>query len=841
MSDCGDPSNPFQEFDCLTQGGLLNLTCPDGFISDDTGNCVPINVNPFSDPIFQDPIQPVSPNPPSTITVPGPEGIGTVTVNNNITLAEQGVNAVTAAVKAGITDAANVASGIAKDTADEVTAGVSKVADAITTGVGSAISTLIDTLKAIGDFVAKNASALLSTITDNLGSIVGAVKDAVTAAIGPIASTLQSVIGEISQVNSQYIQPVVTAINSTISTIGALTTAIEKDLHDGLAGILSIPGDVANSLTSLDATLNRTVQQIADTNVAAINDSWKPMVQDTIGDHLKNVGDSLTGVTSKDVRTTTFSDHVSLPEPTLAQAGAATVDAIWVQLQSLITSLLSGGQSTIDVLKTSLAGVPFLAGDVVELPVVITAVAGGLIASAWPLFQFVGQQVAGTAGLSKLSPGDALAAYMRQFMDLDTLKSELKVNGWDDQRIQIMTDLQIALLDVATIVDMFHRGIVEEADLRANLLSHGFIPDDQDALISASYKLFDVAGATRAYLYGQVTIEQLQSTLKENRYSTEEQAAYTATLLKPEGVSDYIERLKRMTLYSNHLTQDTTFITPPDDAVRAAQSEGLSPQVAADAWLQQFQVPPLQQWLALYFRGVRTQAELYGAMDYYRVPQEWRDDYVRANQALIPYRAIPAMVAAGIIDDAYAKQQLQAHGYSLQDTEYLLAYTKVSKAATTANQASDLHSISVGAAKTAWSDGAITDLQYEDILKAHGYDDSAIALTLQVQKLEQEIADRKSTAQDVINEALAGYITNDQAAQQLANSNYTIAEQAKYIKQLRKAQVSNGKLPSLADLHKFWKAGIIQESDFRSALATLGYAQQWIDAYATLDAPAPTS
>jgi hypothetical protein len=837
------------------------LGCPDGTTYDPvTGTCQydPSYVPSCESGYYWDALQlecvPVTPvvyvqtqptsstsNTQTNTTSTGEPGYVTVTVNNSTNVTDAAVDQVASAVQGAIDQSASTAADIATRSAQTVSNAIGGLLSGVGSTIQSILSTIGGALVDLGKSILSNLGGLVSAIFDNIGPILSGIKDAVTSVISTVGSALNSVVSEIQQINDTFIQPITNVILGTINTISTLTTVIEKDLHDGLAGILSIPTDLANGLSSLDATFQRSIQQLSDANVAAISTQWSTMFDGTLGTPLKTIGDSITSATGSDQRTTTFSAHVNLPEPDTTQAVAASIAAVWEQVYQFATTFMAGGQSKIDALKSTLANVPFPLGDLVEIPVCLFAILGGIASSALPLLEFERGQAAALAGLAKLQPSDALAAYLRQFIDADTLRAELSFQGWDASRIQTMMDLQVQLLDVSSVIEMYVRGITTEDDTRANLLQHGFAPQDQDALLEVAFKVVDVGNAIRAWQYGNLDDSQLTAVLKQNRYTDNEVSLFLSTALNQEGLAEIIERHKRETLYSNHLTSDQTFLQTPGDVIAAARREGSGPDKAADAWLGQFAVPPLNQWLSLYFRGIRTLTEFNAACDYYRVPQEWRQDYIAANRALIPFRTIPTMLAAGIIDQTYAKQQLEAHGFDLQQVEALLSYAGISKKTVAATTASDLKSVSVGAARVAWQDGAITQDQYSQILAAHGYDADTVALTIKVQTLEQQIAERRSNAQDIINEALAGFITQADAAQQLANGGYTIAEQAKYVKQLHKAAVASAKLPSLAELKAFWKASIIDETTFRNTVASLGYSQTWVDAFSALYNPSATT
>ena len=51
-------------------------------------------------------------------------------------------------------------------------------------------------------------------------------------------------------------------IQSIMDEQASLRDFIKGDLHSGIMGILKLPGDVADALTSVDASFSRAIQQL---------------------------------------------------------------------------------------------------------------------------------------------------------------------------------------------------------------------------------------------------------------------------------------------------------------------------------------------------------------------------------------------------------------------------------------------------------------------------------------------------------------------------------------------------------------------------------------------------
>ena len=366
------------------------------------------------------------------------------------------------------------------------------------------------------------------------------------------------------------------------------------------------------------------------------------------------------------------------------------------------------------------------------------------------------------------------------------------------------------------------------------MADHGLIQADQDALISAAYRVFDPSLAAQGFLRNILTRDQLEGILKVNRFTDTEASLYIDTLIRTEALNVALSNIRSENAISSGFISDPLYANVPTDFIQRAQALGESADSATSVWRDSFQTPPLDTVLSLVFRGVRTERDWQSACDYYRVPQGWRDDLKRANQALIPFRTIPSMLASGIIDEPYARSVLQAHGFSLPDVEALLKYAQIGKASKKAVTAVTLQTLSIATAKLFWIDGAISDQQYEDVLKEHGYDDQTAALTVKVESLAEHAKERKALGQQIVDEALAGVISTDQAQQQLTQNGFTLPEIAKYLKQLRALQNKSAKTPAEGELHAMFAKNVITAADYKSGLQQLGYSVFWQNAFAQL-------
>lgn len=803
----------------LDLAGSPSSDCPDGYFYDAFSDmCVPIDVGPGIPPFVPGGGQPGTTADTGTVFV----------VNNAVNLSTGVGQAISDAVAQGINDAVDQAKAAAADAAQAVEGGIQDTIDAVSNASRSLLNDLTAGLKWIGQLIQGSISSLVEFITNNIGKVISSIGDVVNKISDIVQNTIVPILTKISDVITNTIAPIFQAIQQTYQQTAALISSIQRDISNGINGILQLPTDLANGFSQIGADIDAALGKIyinrqGQTAVGFDFPDGSPALA-----HLQGIGANITSVTGADQRKTTFADHVKLPEPTLTQAGGATFDAIWKQIASFITDLLHGGTPSIDALKSSFALVPFLVGDVAELPALLVVVIGGLAAGMIPLFEFIRGTINSQTGLEKLPPAQALQAYVRGFIDVATLQAELGFKGYDKERIQALTDLQTYLIDVDKVIDMWFRGVVADSDLAANLTAHAITSDDQAALRESAYRLVDVNTARTALRWGVIGNDEFTAVLKQNRYTDNEIALEQATLYQHEAIEDVIARENRELLFSGLGFTPEGYSAPSPDALDAARRRGEDATKALDTWQASYFVLPLQEWIVGYFRNLFDTRQLKAAFDYYRVPTPWRDIIINNRRPLIPWRTIPSMVANGILDSSTAGGLLQQHGFDLFSTNKLLEYAALAKPKTTTKAAGELFGLSVGTAKAYFEQGTLTAEQYSQVLQAHGYNQDSAALAVKVESARIAQLQRKQLADDITAEVLVGTLSLDQAQQMMEANQFTDQEKSRIFNAINRSKRQANKLPSEGELHDMAKTGAISIDTYRKTMSQIGWSDSWI-------------
>jgi len=768
-------------------------------------------------------------NVPAVVNV----GVG-IGIENSISIANGALDTIAQAIQDASTSSAKQTASIVQNAQDAIFGGIKTVASNIFDGVKAAISALVEQLGGIASQIGGFLKDIFKTLADNIGALLKSIADNIVPLIQKVAQVVDAVAKEIQTINDTLIVPIANTVNGIINTIATLTAAIETDLHEGLQGILRIPSDIANGLGSLDATLQRTVEQLGKVNQVAVTAGMKAANQSTVQVPLEDINKTLTVPPSGKPIATTYTDTVKLTEP----AGAAQIEhALKVFLDFLGVDKTTGHFSLGEAFKNTLNAYTDAPGLfqwafrlVIDGAMFLTEV-GSMVG---PLEELAAEVARKQLPVTKLSVGDAIESWRRGLIDGASLKEELDRLGYNDSRQRAMRDLTVFLAPVDVAVNWFRRGFITQTDATLNMKQHGLDDEQISVMLEDADRILPVEQAVTLWRRSLIDTDSLSRVLKENRFSEIEIDAFIQTFeIQPDPQTVLLGNNNRIAFGELNFAATAESI-PSDEVSTAGKIAGWSDNQLREFWWSHWNMPPLAQWINLYFRGVRTKTEVFAAMDAARVPLELREDIIEAFRPLVPFRSIPSMLKAGVINEPTARKYLEAHGFQEATVLQLLAFANSKATASAATTAATLHAASLSVAEELFTVGAITETQYREILTEHGLKPDAVDLTVKALSIKLLAANRKATAQGIVDEASIGMLTSEDAQQQLAQNNFTVAEIAHYVRQIRAAKVKASKIPSEADLNHMLQKSVIEAQDYVDALQQSGYSLDWSQRFLAL-------
>lgn len=779
-----------------------------------------------------------STNPNTTTTASSGAEQDIINVVNNFTAQNNiDTSSIGTAISSGLSDVVN-----------QITTAQQQVTQSITQTVSGFGNSLFGWAKDLGKWIVDNIGQVLEAIGSKLkdiaSSVYNVVKDAVTsvveklsATIGPAIDKIASDIGKVVDFYQQHIQPILETIQKIEQTVSAAITAIQADLHSGIQGLLQLPTDLSNALQGIDSALIRAgvalrVKKLSDADVQWVTKDGK-----SITDHIKSLGDAVIGLSPQKVNTTYSPGTEHLSEPTLAEELPALLGAVNTILLDLAKGIKNLAESPTDALGTmGLVATGIFAGvfEPVELLLLLYELAK---APLEVVSELCAEVVREKTQLTKLDAQTLAQLWRRNLVTKEDMDAELATQGYNGVRSDLLRRLITYEPDPNQLVEWYFRGVIDETTLHGGLHQLAWTDNDITALLAGSTQLLAVADALTAYHRNEIDETTLNETFAANRYGDAERDLLKSLSLRPPSYTEAYEAYLTTRLLNDYAEPVPVYDTIPDAVKQAGQAEGLSPEAVLARWTSQVNTLSSQQWLQLYWRGQASITQLKVALQRDRVPDAHVQDWIDSQRPLIPYRTIPSLVKAGLLDEATALQKLQAVGYDLVDATLLLKYATAASNKGKATTAAKQVDVSLTQAKLAYQDGIYTKDQYLAVLKAHGLDDTAAGLEISLEDIARETKDRKQIATDVVNEFQAGMIDEATATQQLADSGLTLAEQAAAQKRMRSARSAKAKIPSEAELRAMAVKQVITVDDYEANLITSGYSSTWAAAFRALHFP----
>ncbi|MDR5730678.1 MAG: hypothetical protein RB191_24980, partial [Terriglobia bacterium] len=642
----------------------------------------------------------------STTVIDQTGGPVSVTVNNAVNVTDTGIQQISDQITQAIQNTAQQTQQLVDNLNKSIVSNIQEESDSIQSAVKIADVNLADQVSITTAALATSTAATIGTTAKSISDEISAVKDTITPILTSITGFIDKISAEVQQINDSFVQPLLNVYQSTIGTIATLTTAIEQDLHDGISGLLKIPGQLADQLGSFDATLDRTVQQLGKTNLETSKstvDYFGQQIPKPLGDAMSK---ALAGVTLSNQLTTTFTNSVAITSESLAAVSSEAIGGIGNLLKEMLHILASTFESSFNQLHAdwSSVGSAFVGLLDGALGLLTTLTAMGALAS--PLIDAAEQEARALVPTTKLDPATVIQAMKRGFLSADAGLKEMQAKGLDATRVQVLTDLGVFLADVNQALDWWYRGIISDTDLEENILAHGITAVDGAAIKAASVNLPNASDLLRWLNFGIISQDQFSANMKVIRYDDAQIQAILSTYQEHETPQTLSTLDGLLNNSSAGFLNSTLNIPVPDTVALAGQRAGYHPDLTRYIWLNHWQLPSVEQFIQAYFRGLRTRTEVEQRMEIANIPRELWDDVLKTNSALIPYRSIPSFITNGWMTPEQGQAELAAHGFDLAHQELILKAVKPPKDTTNATAANAIHTLSVANARELWSEQA---------------------------------------------------------------------------------------------------------------------------------------
>lgn len=512
---------------------------------------------------------------------------------------------------------------------------------------------------------------------------------------------------------------------------------------------------------------------------------------------------------------------------------ADSIDGFVSQLENLplvgeIVKQYGGGQGVLALGVPGLSFAVFL-GQALAISVVQSFLAGE--------FQKITQMSLERAEPTLLTVQD-MQELLRRFGDFDAFRSELKKSGYSDERIESLSTLSRNLLGVQETLELRRREIIDEQTMIDRLNELGI----------------------RSDLVGQVAQLRFQLPSLSDVIQFSVREVFDVPLAEQfgqfEGLSpDAIESFKQ---------EFAGFGTGPQASINAFRSiseqVGLEPKWAAAYWASHWQMPAIGQLYEMYQRftpdklakevelGRRTQAEadaIAFSLDDLQLTIRAKDytPYWRERLNAIAYQPLTRvdlrrMHGLGLIKDEELVLRFRDLGFSPADAalnaQFVIAYNRAPDEETVA----ETRALTRTQVERFFKNGLIPEAETAiKLLQELDYPEETATIIIENIILERDEEERTLSIRTIRKRFETGSISYNDAVTLLDSIEIPPKQRALILADFEAELASRTRIPSRAELDKFYGENLISAELYRDGLLRLGYSEFWADKFIALNAP----
>lgn len=379
--------------------------------------------------------------------------------------------------------------------------------------------------------------------------------------------------------------------------------------------------------------------------------------------------------------------------------------------------------------------------------------------------------------------GDAIQAYQRGEISREQALNDLRMRGYNDTRAEILLEIGHQTPDIAALYSMNLRGLKPGENLVERFKDLGYNVEDAQALADLKF-------------YIPPPQDLITMAVRD--------------VFNPERVAEF--------------KQNEDF---PQEFADFAAQQGISQFWAEKYWQAHWVLPSVQMGYEMLHRRVIDEQQLRNLMSAQDIIPGWRDALIAISYSPYTRVDIRRMYDVGVLNEQEVFEAYQDIGYDKVKARTLTDFT-VELAGDDDELPDELEGITRSSVIASYKDGVIDRTTADELLDLVGVGESARAVYLTSADLDIDREERLDEVELILTEYENG-VQNILSAQLALNAlPLTPLEKEKAEKKLRKIRVKKIKMPTKAQLDKFFTAGLIDDEEYEDQLERIGYPDTYI-------------
>ena len=410
---------------------------------------------------------------------------------------------------------------------------------------------------------------------------------------------------------------------------------------------------------------------------------------------------------------------------------------------------------------------------------------------------------------------------------------------------------------------------------RAQLKKHGYSELQIDNIILSYYRTVDEGTLRTLFLRGIIDTSRLYERMRELGYTDTRTAEIIQTWVVLPGPQDLFMMVAKEAFEPDIYTTlglDEEF---PSEQIKWLEQQGISQEWARKYWIAHWDQPSIGQGFEMLHRGVIDNATLDMLFRAIEIPSFWRDKLTKI--AYRPYTRVDTrrMHDLGVLTDQELIESYMAQGYDAEKALKMANFTIKFNAEGNAQ-------LTRSAILESFRESLITHAQAIALLMEQDYSEDLATYYLELEafRRDKKLRDQKidnlreqfllsqitqSAARDQLNqmdlrgekvdslmetwlldaykyESLPsksdldsflskGIISEGQYRDYMSRHGFSAILTSRFMEDMQPGSSARDRLPTKADLGKWYKKNVILQPRYRSEMALLGYSDEYIDLY----------
>jgi hypothetical protein len=378
---------------------------------------------------------------------------------------------------------------------------------------------------------------------------------------------------------------------------------------------------------------------------------------------------------------------------------------------------------------------------------------------------------------------------------------------------------QIAVNDA---IEAYHKGVIDQNQLREILYTYGFNDTNIDILLNVTKPIISIADAISAYRRGEITQTEYENLLKLNGVDERTKRYFElATKIYPS-LSDLVRFAVREVFNSNIVEKFKYAEDMPERFIVEAKKLGLDEEYAKMYWYAHWELPSVTMGLEMFRRGIISKEEFAELLKLHDIAPMWREKIMQVLYEFPTRVDLRRMFRIGVVDENYVYNTYKKMGY---DDETAKALTKF----TVLTEGDEERNLTKNEILNMYEEGVIDEERTLQLIMSIGYSESSARLIVTTKKLEISKKKLRDNIDEIKVRFLSGEITEEQAHDNLIALGLSEAKVSTLIKQFKRERARQVKLLDKDEYIKAYKMKVISKDELVDYLTRLGYDETHIN------------